>query len=86
MSDYHIALVDFANLASDGLPSLSKQLWHVLKDEMDFVGSRPGLFSQEELIDAPYRYGVFAVRPGMKGATDVVELQGALGRVDNSIL
>ena len=50
------------------------QLWNVLKGEMSFVGPRPGLFNQEELTEARDRYGVFAVRPGITGLSQVNEI------------
>nr|WP_217363918.1 MULTISPECIES: sugar transferase [unclassified Marinobacterium] len=50
------------------------QLWNVLKGEMSLVGPRPGLFNQEELIEARDRYGVFAVRPGITGLSQVNEI------------
>ena len=50
------------------------QLWNVLKGEMSLVGPRPGLFNQEELTEARDRYGVFAVRPGITGLSQVNEI------------
>lgn len=43
------------------------QLWNVLKGDMSFVGPRPCLFNQEELIRERAARGVFAVRPGITG-------------------
>jgi lipopolysaccharide/colanic/teichoic acid biosynthesis glycosyltransferase len=50
------------------------QLWNVLKGEMSLVGPRPGLFNQEELTEVRDRYGVFAVRPGVTGLSQVNEI------------
>lgn len=50
------------------------QLWNVLKGEMSLVGPRPGLFNQEELTAARDRLGVFAVRPGITGLSQVNEI------------
>ena len=50
------------------------QLWNVLKGEMSLVGPRPGLFNQEELTAARERYGVFTVRPGITGLSQVDEI------------
>ena len=50
------------------------QLWNVLKGEMSLVGPRPGLFNQEELAEARERHGVFAVRPGITGLSQVNEI------------
>lgn len=50
------------------------QLWNVLKGEMSLVGPRPGLFNQQELTDARDALGVFAVRPGITGLSQVSEI------------
>jgi lipopolysaccharide/colanic/teichoic acid biosynthesis glycosyltransferase len=50
------------------------QLWNVLKGEMSLVGPRPGLFNQEELTAARDRMGVFSVRPGITGLSQVNEI------------
>ncbi|MDD7805852.1 MAG: sugar transferase [Endozoicomonas sp. (ex Botrylloides leachii)] len=47
------------------------QLWNVLKGEMSFVGPRPGLFNQKELTEARERYGIFEVRPGITGLSQI---------------
>ena len=47
------------------------QLWNVLKGEMSMVGPRPGLFNQEELTEVRGRHGVFAVRPGITGLSQI---------------
>lgn len=47
------------------------QLWNVLVGDMDIVGPRPCLPSQETLIDERRREGVFAVRPGITGLAQV---------------
>lgn len=47
------------------------QLWNVLKGEMSLVGPRPGLFNQNELAELRDRYGVFKVRPGITGLSQV---------------
>ena len=50
------------------------QLWNVLKGEMSLVGPRPGLFNQEELTDAREKLGVFSVRPGITGLSQINEI------------
>jgi O-antigen biosynthesis protein WbqP len=47
------------------------QLINVLKGEMSFVGPRPCLPSQTELIQAREDRGVFDVRPGITGAAQI---------------
>jgi lipopolysaccharide/colanic/teichoic acid biosynthesis glycosyltransferase len=47
------------------------QLWNVLTGDMSLVGPRPGLFNQQELLEARARYGVFTVRPGITGLAQV---------------
>ena len=47
------------------------QLWNVLKGEMSLVGPRPGLLNQEELTEARQRNGVFSVRPGITGLSQI---------------
>ena len=50
------------------------QLWNVLKGEMSLVGPRPGLFNQQDLTEARDRCGVFTVRPGITGLSQVNEI------------
>ena len=47
------------------------QLWNVLKGEMSFVGPRPCLFNQTELIAERRSRGVFEARPGITGLAQV---------------
>lgn len=43
------------------------QLWNIIKGEMSFVGPRPCLPSQEELIQEREKRGVFSILPGVTG-------------------
>ncbi|WP_426256783.1 sugar transferase [Sphingomonas sp. DC2300-3] len=43
------------------------QLWSVLRGEMSFVGPRPALFNQDDLISLREKAGVNALRPGITG-------------------
>ena len=43
------------------------QLFNVLIGDMSFVGPRPNLFNQEELIKERDAKGVYAIRPGITG-------------------
>jgi len=47
------------------------QLINVLKGEMSFVGPRPNLFNQEELIQERDSLGVYDVLPGITGLAQV---------------
>lgn len=47
------------------------QLWNVLKGDMSLVGPRPGLFNQQELLQARQQHGVFEARPGITGLAQV---------------
>lgn len=43
------------------------QLWSILNGYMSFVGPRPALFNQRDLIDMRTRAGVHELRPGLTG-------------------
>lgn len=43
------------------------QIWSILKGDMRFVGPRPALFNQQDLIDLRTAYGVHALTPGLTG-------------------
>lgn len=47
------------------------QLWNVLKGDMSLVGPRPCLPVQEELINERDIRGVFEVRPGITGLSQI---------------
>lgn len=54
-------------LKLDELP----QLWNIIRGEMSFVGPRPCLPSQVELIQARRERGLYALRPGITGVAQV---------------
>jgi len=56
------------------------QLWSVLKGDMSFVGPRPALFNQEDLIALRTQKGVHQLIPGITGWAQIN------GRDDISIL
>ena len=43
------------------------QLWNILKGDMSFVGPRPALFNQHDLIALRTRGGVHQLMPGLTG-------------------
>lgn len=47
------------------------QLWNVLKGEMSLVGPRPGLYNQLDLMEVRDKYGIFSVRPGITGLSQI---------------
>ena len=47
------------------------QLFSVLAGDMSFVGPRPCLPVQEELVEARSRLGVYAARPGITGPAQI---------------
>jgi O-antigen biosynthesis protein WbqP len=47
------------------------QLFNVLMGDMSFVGPRPNLFNQIELIEERGKKGVYTVRPGITGLAQI---------------
>ncbi|MCE9602041.1 MAG: sugar transferase [Gemmatimonadetes bacterium] len=47
------------------------QLWSILKGDMSFVGPRPALYNQHDLIELRTRCGVQRLRPGLTGWAQV---------------
>ncbi len=43
------------------------QLWNILKGDMSFVGPRPALFNQYDLIELRTKAGVHVLLPGLTG-------------------
>jgi O-antigen biosynthesis protein WbqP len=43
------------------------QLWSIFKGDMSFVGPRPALFNQDDLIELRTKYGVNKLVPGLTG-------------------
>ena len=47
------------------------QLWNVMVGDMSLVGPRPNLYNQEELIDNRNLLGVYSIRPGITGLSQI---------------
>jgi O-antigen biosynthesis protein WbqP len=47
------------------------QLWSILVGHMSFVGPRPALFNQQDLIDLRTQHGVHTLMPGLTGWAQV---------------
>jgi O-antigen biosynthesis protein WbqP len=47
------------------------QLWSIIKGEMSFVGPRPALFNQVDLIALRSQYGIHRLLPGLTGWAQV---------------
>lgn len=47
------------------------QLWSILRGDMSFVGPRPALFNQDDLIALRTQQGVHALLPGLTGWAQV---------------
>lgn len=50
------------------------QLWNVVRGDMSFVGPRPCLESQKELIAERQNRGVLRVRPGITGLAQIQDI------------
>lgn len=47
------------------------QLWSILRGDMSFVGPRPALFNQDDLIELRQQSGVDVLRPGVTGLAQI---------------
>lgn len=54
-------------LSLDELP----QLWNIIKGDMDFIGPRPALYNQDDLIALREKAGVHSLKPGITGWAQV---------------
>jgi O-antigen biosynthesis protein WbqP len=71
LSDPHSHLTPIGSFirrtSLDELP----QLWSILKGDMSFVGPRPALFNQHDLIELRTEKGVHHILPGLTGWAQV---------------
>lgn len=66
--DYLTPIGGFLRRTSlDELP----QLWSILRGDMSFVGPRPALFNQDDLIELRTKQGVHELVPGLTGWAQV---------------
>lgn len=47
------------------------QLWSILRGDMSFVGPRPALFNQDDLIELRTMHGIHELLPGLTGWAQV---------------
>lgn len=47
------------------------QMWSILKGDMSFVGPRPALFNQDDLIALRTEHGVHRLAPGLTGLAQI---------------
>ena len=52
------------------------QLFNILKSDMSFVGPRPALSSQNDLIEIRLRKGVLSFKPGLTGLAQISSYDG----------
>lgn len=67
LTDPHLKITRIGNFlrkySLDELP----QLWSILKGDMSFVGPRPALFNQEDLIALRTQKNIHSLKPGITG-------------------
>ena len=57
-------------LRSSSLDELP-QLWSIFRGDMSFVGPRPALFNQHDLVELRSNFGVHLIKPGLTGWAQV---------------
>ena len=71
MTDPDLYLTSFGSFlrkfSLDELP----QLWSVLKGDMSFIGPRPALYNQDDLVDLRTKRGIHRLVPGVTGWAQV---------------
>ena len=71
MTDGHAYLTPIGGFLRRASLDEFPQLWSILKGDMSFVGPRPALFNQDDLMDLRRQSGVDRLRPGLTGWAQV---------------
>lgn len=67
LKDAHRHLTHIGSFLRDTSLDELPQLWSILRGDMSFVGPRPALFNQDDLISARTAHGVAGLKPGLTG-------------------
>ncbi len=71
LSDPHIYLTPIGSFLRKSSLDELPQLWSILRGDMSFVGPRPALFNQSDLIELRTQCGVHQLVPGLTGWAQV---------------
>ena len=71
LSDPHLHLTPIGPLLRTSSLDELPQLWSILKGDMSFVGRRPALFNQDDLVALRTAAGVHELAPGLTGWAQV---------------
>lgn len=71
LSDPHSHLTPIGSFLRKSSLDELPQLWSILKGDMSFVGPRPALFNQYDLIELRTRHGIDQLLPGLTGWAQV---------------
>lgn len=71
LADAHSHLTPVGNFLRKSSLDELPQLWSIICGDMSFVGPRPALFNQDDLIALRTQYGVEKLPPGLTGWAQV---------------
>ncbi len=71
LADAHSHLTPVGNFLRKSSLDELPQLWSIIRGDMSFVGPRPALFKQDDLIALRTQYGVEKLPPGLTGWAQV---------------